>query len=260
MKAPFIAAALAACLSTVAVADQRTVIMGTEGAYPPFNSIDSNGKLVGFDIEIGDALCEAAQFQCEWVTNDWDGIIPGLLAKKYDTILASMSITEERKEQVAFTGKYYTTPARFVVEASAAGSVNGDDLNASFQGKTVAVQSSTIHQNFVTDMFDDGVKIKAYDTAEAAYLDLAAGRVDAFFGDSVGIDDGFLKTEQGQGYVMDGPSYSDVKYFGDGAGIAIRKEDTDLVEAFNAAIAEIRANGTYAAIQAKYFDFDVYGD
>ncbi len=237
--------------------EKMKVRMGTEGAYPPFNVIDKDGKLQGFDIDIGNAICKAANFECTWVTQDWDGIIPGLLAEKYDTIIASMSITEERKKKVDFTNKYYTTPARFVTAAKNAGiKISKETL----KGKVIGVQSSTIHENFVRDNFGDVAKIKSYDKQSQANLDLKAGRVDYVLADAVALLDGFLNTPGGKGYQFVGPNYTDKKWFGDGAGIAIRKGEDKLREAMNAAIDKIRSDGTYAKINAKYFDFDVYGN
>jgi lysine-arginine-ornithine-binding protein len=240
-----------------AMAGKMKVRMGTEGAYPPFNFIDKSGKLQGFDIDIGNAICKAANFECSWVTQDWDGIIPGLIAEKYDTIIASMSITDERKKKVDFSNKYYTTPARFVTSEKNAKMKFSKDI---LKGKTIGVQSSTIHENFVRDNFGDIAKIKSYDKQEQANLDLKAGRVDYVLADAVALDDGFLKTPAGKGFVFTGPNYTDKKWFGDGAGIAIRKGEDKLRKALNAAIDKIRADGTYAKINAKYFDFDVYGD
>lgn len=250
------AAAMAFGLGAQAM-DKMKVRMGTEGAYPPFNAVDKSGKLVGFDIDIGNAICAAANFECTWVTQNWDGIIPGLIAEKFDTIIASMSITEERKKKVDFTKKYYSTPARFVTaDANKGVEINKDNL----KDKVIGVQKATVSDNFVTDNFGDIAKIKRYEKQEQANLDLTSGRLDYVFADSVVLSDGFLKTDLGKGYGFVGPSYSDAKWFGEGIGIAVRKGDDKLREAINAAIAKIRADGTYAKINAKYFDFDVYGD
>jgi lysine-arginine-ornithine-binding protein len=238
-----------------AAAQMQKVRIGTEGAYPPFNSIDPSGQLVGFDIDIANALCAAAQFECEFVVQDWDGMIPGLIAKKYDAIIASMSITEERKQAVDFTGKYYNTPAKFVAK-------KGADLNVTFDGlagKVVGVQRATIHENFLRDKFP-GIDVKVYATQDEANADLVTGRTDLVMADSVALLEGFLNTPEGADFEYVGPDYNDPTYHGEGAGIAIRKGETDLVEAFNKAIEQIRADGTYKAINDKYFEFDVYGE
>jgi lysine-arginine-ornithine-binding protein len=250
-----IAAAALAVLATGAQAqDKQKVKIGTEGAYPPFNSIDTEGKLVGFDIDIANALCEAANFECEFVIQDWDGIIPGLIAKKYDAIVASMSITDQRKEVVDFTDKYYNTPAKFVAAKGAELDISPEGL----AGKAVGVQRATIHENFLRGEFPE-VEVRAYATQDEANADLVSGRLDLVMADSVALLEGFLNTEEGQDFEFVGPDYSDPKYHGEGAGIAIRKGEDDLRATFNEAIDKIRADGTYEAIAEKYFDFDVYG-
>ena len=231
------------------------VRIGTEGAYPPFNAIDSDGNLVGFDVDIANALCAAAELTCEFVVQDWDGIIPGLIAKKYDAIVASMSITEERKEKVDFTKKYYNTPAKFVAKDGA----SFDFSEAGLAGKAIGVQRATIHENFLRDNFKQS-DIRAYATQDEANQDLVSGRVELVLADSVALLDGFLSTDAGQGYGFVGPSYSDPQWFGEGIGIAVRKGEDELREKLNAAIDQIRADGTYKTINEKYFDFDVYGD
>jgi lysine-arginine-ornithine-binding protein len=260
MKKLFTAVIAAAALSLLAggasAHEEKTVRIGTEGAYPPFNSIDSSGKLIGFDVEIAKALCKAAHFKCDFVVQDWDGMIPGLLAKKYDAIVASMSITEERKKKVDFTKKYYNTPAKFVTKEGA----NIEISKAGLKGKAVAVQRATIHENFLRDNFGDVVDIRAYATQDEANMDLVSGRVDLVLADSVALDDGFLKTDAGKGYGFIGPDYTDPKWFGEGVGIAVRKGEGDLREALNKAIAKIRSDGTYKMINDKYFEFDAYGE
>lgn len=247
--------ALLLSLSGMLAADTMKVRMGTEGAYPPFNLIDKNGELGGFDVEIGKALCEAMQAECEWVTSGWDGIIPALLAKKFDTIIASMSITEERKKQVAFTGKYYTTPVRFARPKGMAIEITDEGL----KDKIVGVQSSTVAENFLRGRFGEIVEVKAYGTQDEANLDMLSGRVDLLLADSFVLGE-FLNSDSGQSIEFVGPAFTDKKYLGDGIGIAVRKEDTALLEKLNAAIKQIREDGTYAKINAKYFDFDVFGE
>lgn len=236
--------------------DIKKVRIGTEGAYPPFNFIDQSGKLQGFDIDIANALCEAAEVQCEFVTQDWDGMIPGLLAKKYDAIIASMSITEERKQKVDFTNKYYQTPARFVAK-------KGTDIQISQEGlagKTVGVQRATVSENFIRDNFGQNIDIKSYATQDEANMDLVSGRLNLVFADAVVLMEGFLNTDAGKDYDFIGPGYTEKEWFGDGIGIAVRKGEEDLRKLLNDAIEKIRADGTYKKINDKYFNFDVYGE
>ncbi len=231
----------------------KTVRIGTEGAYPPFNYFDSNKELQGFDIEISKALCERMQVECTFVAQDWDGIIPALLAKKYDAIIASMSITEERKKKVDFTDKYYQTPAGFVM---AKGAGHSDFTPAGLAGKTIGAQSATTHASYLEDVYTDST-IRLYGTQDEANLDLANGRLDAVLADSVVLGE-WLKTEDAgccdMAHTFSGP----VKYFGEGAGIAIRQGEDELKAMFNNALAEILADGTYAKINDKYFSFSVY--
>ncbi|MCZ4280944.1 ABC transporter substrate-binding protein [Kiloniella laminariae] len=251
----FIVAAVAAAMTFAAgsASAQEEIRIGVEGAYPPFSSVDPSGNLVGFDIEIANALCDEMKVKCTLVTQDWDGIIPALLAKKYDAIIASMSITEERKQKVDFSEKYYNTPARFLRKKGSGIEITAEGL----KGKSVGVQRGTIHDTFLTAEFPD-VEIKRYGTQDEAYLDMTAGRVDLLLADSVAMDDGFVKTDAGKDYELFGPSYSEPKYFGEGAGIAVRKSDTELRDRLSAAIMAIRANGVYKSINDKYFDFDIY--
>ncbi len=252
--------ALVFAVGTVQAKDWKKVRIGVEGAYPPFSSTTADGKLVGFDIDIAMALCKAMGAECTLVPQDWDGIIPALLARKYDAIIASMSITEERKKKVAFTNKYYNTPAKFVAKKGTVKDFDRSGLAAATAGKKIGVQRATIHDNFITSEGGEGVVVKRYASQDEAYLDLAAGRVDMLLADSVAMSDGFLKKPEGKDYEFVGPDLTEKKYFGEGVGVAIRKKDTDLIELFNKAIVQIRSDGTYKKIQDKYFDFNVYGE
>ena len=228
--------------------------IGVEGAYPPFSSVEKDGTLKGFDIDIAMALCEEIGAECVLIPQDWDGIIPALMARKYDAIIASMSITEERKKKVAFSEKYYNTPAKFARKKGSGIAIS----KAGLKGKIVGVQRATIHDNFITGEFGDSVEIKRYGTQDEAYLDAISGRVDLLLADSIAMEAGFLKTDQGKGWEFVGPGYSDPKYFGVGAGIAVRKSDGELAKLFSLAIKVIRSNGVYHMINGKYFAFDVY--
>ncbi|MBK1667494.1 nickel transporter [Rhodovibrio sodomensis] len=233
--------------------DQITV--GTEGAYPPFNYIDENGNLQGFDIDIANALCEEIGADCSFKTQDWAGIIPGLLAKKYDAIIASMSITEERAQKVDFTNKYYQSPARFVGPDSMDVEISKQGL----EGMTVGVQRATVSENFLRGEFGDVVEISTYDTQEEATLDLTSGRVDLVVADAIKLSEGFLDSEAGEAYEFKGPAFAQEKYFGKGIGIAVRPGADNLKQCFNTAIDNIRADGTYDKISQKHFGMNIYG-
>lgn len=229
----------------------ETVKIGTEGAYPPFNSLTADGKLEGFDIDIANALCAEMKVECEFVVQDWDGIIPALQAGKFDAIIASMSITEERKKQVAFTNKYYTTPLAVVA-------LKDSDLTstepAAMAGKTVGAQASTTQSIYAQDFYTPaGADVKQYPTQEEAVQDMLNGRLDAIISDKFVLTD-WMKTASNDCCKLVG----DVAGTETETGIAVRLGDDALREKLNAAIDAIVANGTYKTIQAKYFDFDIY--
>ena len=224
--------------------------IGVEGAYPPFSAVDENGELVGFDIEIALALCEEMGVECELVQQDWDGIIPALLAKKYDAIVASMSNTEERREKVDFTDHYYKDGAKFVRK-------EGSGIRVSYKGlagKAVGVQRGTVTDDFITNEFE-GAEVKRYDELTNAHLDLQQGRLDLVLADQF-VNQDFA--DKNDGYETTGPTYTTSKYFGD-ISIAVRKGEDALREDLNAAIKAIRASGKYKEINDKYFAFDIYG-
>jgi len=240
--------------TSVSANEWNKIRIGVEGAYPPFSWVEKDGTLKGFDIDIAMAPCEEIGAECVLVPQDWDGIIPALLARNYDAIRASMSITERRKKKVAFSVKYYNTPAKFARKKGSGITIS----KAGMKGKKVGVQRATTHDNFITAEFGDSVEIKRYGTQDEAYLDAISGRVDLLLADSIAMDDGFLKTDKGKGWEFVGPGYADPKYFGVGAGIAVRKSDGELAKLFSLAIKVIRSNGVYHMINGKYFAFDVY--
>ncbi|GAB5507985.1 MAG: ABC transporter substrate-binding protein [Rhizobiaceae bacterium] len=252
-KAALLGVAIAMGAVTSASADVTKIRWGTEAGYKPFMFKTADGELTGFDYDIGNAICEVLEAECTWTEQAWDGIIPALNARKYDAILASMSITEERKRVVDFTGKYYQVGYRFVGKSDAGLTIEG------LEGKTVGVQTGTVTENYLRAERPD-ITIKAYPTQDEVWLDLAAGRIDAGFANKIVVQDGFISTDKGEGFEMFGPDYTEAKYFGEGTGIAVRKQDGELKEAITKAIAELRASGKYQEINAKYFVFDIYGE
>lgn len=242
--------------SALVQADEKPLRIGIEAAYPPFAYKTPEGNITGFDYDIGNALCEEMKVKCQWIEQEFDGLIPALKVRKFDAILSSMSITEERKRSVDFTGKYYATPARLAMKA---GSEYTDVTG--LKGKKIGVQRSSIYDRYASDVFAPaGAEIVRYSSQNEIFLDLASGRLDATLADVVNIDDGFLKTDAGKGFALVGPDFTDEKYFGEGQGIAVRKGDKALADKISAAILAIRANGKYQEVQGKYFQFNVYGE
>ncbi|OHC20950.1 MAG: ABC transporter substrate-binding protein [Pseudomonadales bacterium RIFCSPHIGHO2_02_FULL_60_43] len=237
--------------------DAKPLRIGIEAAYPPFAFKTADGAISGFDYDIGVALCEEMKVECKWIEQEFDGLIPALKVRKFDAVLSSMSITEDRLKSVDFSGKYYQTPGKLAMKA---GTVINDPL-VDLKGKKVGVQRASTYDRYATDIFAPaGVEIVRYSSQNEAFLDLTSGRLDATFADVVNIDDGFIKTDAGKGFALVGPDFADEKYIGMGAGIAVRKGDKALADKISAAILAIRANGKYKEVQDKYFDFNVYGD
>ena len=249
-----IAILFAAGLAQAQEKDWTKVRIGTEGAYPPFNEIGSDGQLAGFDIDIAKALCAEMKVECEFVTQEWDGIIPALLAGKYDAIVASMTINEERKEQVEFTDKYYTSPVAFM---AAKDSDIADVSPEGLKGKTIGAQSSTISGNHLQDSYGES-EVRLYPTQDEANADLEAGRLDAVLVDKF-VGEEWIQGAGAECCAFVGEDIIDDTVVGEGIGIAVRMEDGKLKEMFDAAIKAIRENGTYQKINDKYFKFDVYG-
>ena len=247
------AAALA--LSLGAAQAQETLKIGTEGAYPPFNNLTADGKLEGFDIDIANALCEEMKVTCEFVTQDWDGIIPALQAGKFDAIIASMSITDERKQKVDFSEKYYNTPSALAApKDTELKGVTKEDL----AGKSIGAATSTTHLNDAHKTYTDG-DVNDYPASPDEQLDLANGRLDAIQDDIVVLSQWLDSPDGACCKILGVPEPQPVEIFGPGAGIAVRKGETALADRFSAAIKAIRANGKYKEINDKYFKFDVYG-
>jgi lysine-arginine-ornithine-binding protein len=241
---------LALALALPAAAQDKLRI-GTEAAYPPFAYVEPSGELAGFDIDIAKALCAEMGVECEIINQAFDGLIPALNANKIDAIIASMSITDERLEAIDFAGPYYRVPAIFVAAKDSGIEITPEGLD----GRYVGVQRGTTMANYIEASFPDG-RVQLYDTLEAANLDLASGRVDVVFADSVVLQE-FLKSPDGAGFEQVGEPVLDLEILGLGAGIGVRKGDTELKEKFDAALAAIIASGKYEEINDKHIPVSI---
>lgn len=253
---PFIvSAALIPGLATgAATGDLR---WGTDPGAAPFEFKDKDGKLSGFDIELGNAICAQMKRKCIWVENDFDGLIPALKAKKFDIINASMSVTEKRQREIDFSNRVTRVPSRMIAK-------DGSKLLptlAALAGKRVGVQQGSTHEAYAKQQWGKaGVEVVSYAKNDQIYADLQAGRLDCGLMDGVEAGIGFLKTPAGKGFGYAGPAISDEKIFGNGTGFGVRKEDAALRQSLNIALAELKSNGSYKKIMSKYFEFDVSGD
>lgn len=234
-------------LATSAVAGDKLRI-ATEGAYAPFNMVNAQGELEGFDVDIARALCAEMKAECEIVAQDWDGIIPGLKARKYDAIIASMSITEERQRVVEFSDPYYSNVLAFVAAKDKALGTEKEQL----KGLTIGAQRATIAGQYLEDQLGDVVDVKLYDTQDNAYLDMTAGRLDGLLSDKFPAYD-WLQSEAGQSFEFKGADID----INDKIGVALRK-GSEWRQPINDALKAIIANGTYEKINAKYFPFSIY--
>ena len=246
-KKILLAAAITLAFSATAAAE--TLKMGIEAAYPPFNNKDASGQVVDYDKDIGDALCAKMKVECTVVTSDWDGIIPALNAKKFDFLISSLSITDERKQAVDFTDPYYSNKLQFIAPKA---KTEFKTDKASLKGKIIGAQRATLAGTWLEDNLGDDITIKLYDTQENAYLDLTSGRLDAILADKY-VNYEWLKSDAGKPYEFKGDPVEE----SDKIGIAVRKKDP-LREKLNAALKEIVADGTYKKINDKYFPFSIY--
>ena len=247
----------AACLLASPALAQDVKIGIAAEAYPPFSSPDASGNWVGWEVDIINAVCAAGQMQCVITPVAWDGIIPSLTSGQIDVIMASMSITDERKQTIDFSDKYYNTPTVIVGTKGVEMAPTAEGL----AGKIIGVQASTVHAAYVEKHFAATAgEIKIYQTQDEANSDLAAGRIDATQADSIALD-AFLATDAGAACCeLKGAVADDPEVLGLGVGAGVRKGDDALREKINAAIKTIREDGTYDKITANYFASSIYGE
>ncbi|MGL4576130.1 MAG: transporter substrate-binding domain-containing protein [Burkholderiaceae bacterium] len=243
---------LSATCASAQAPDWKKIRIGVEGNYPPFSMISPDGKLSGFDIDIANAICAQLKAECQLIQQEWDGMIPALNVRKFDAIVASMTISEERKKVVDFSDPYYDVPSRWVAKAGAF----KDASPASFKGKKIIVLRNSPRAKYVADNYKESEVLLVTKETDV-YMELAAGRGDIGFGSSVVSAESFLKKPEGKGFAQVGPTVN--LGAGAGVGIAVRKGEDALREKINGALKAIRADGTYKKMADKYFDFDVSG-
>jgi octopine/nopaline transport system substrate-binding protein len=245
--------------------------IGTEGAYPPWNAKDASGSLIGFEVELAEVLCKNMGHDCTIVEQDWDGMIPALKGKKFDAIMAGMSITDERKKVISFSQGYADEVASLAVMKGSSlegiktpagislSKPNSDakkalkTIKGALAGKTVCTQVGTIHQNFLQSGDVGVVKVRVYKTQDEVNLDLTSGRCDVALAAAVAFTD--YAEKSGKSVVLVGPTFSGGA-FGNGVGVGIRQADSKLMKAFNKAIDKARKDGDISRIATKWFGFD----
>ena len=237
-------------LSQAALTQVRFAVDPT---YPPFESKTADGKLVGFDIDLGNALCQQMDVKCVWVENEFDGMIPALKARKFDAILSDMGITAERLKQIDFTVPVYNTPVMLVARKGSGLLPTAESL----KGKSVGVEQGTVQERYARLKWQPyGVNVVPYGDQAQVENDLVAGRIDAEFTDGAQAGVGFLKSPAGKDFELSGPAVED-PIIGPGTAIGLRKGDTELRTALDDAYAKIKANGTFDKLQKKYFTTDI---
>ncbi|MDV7104668.1 transporter substrate-binding domain-containing protein [Vibrio sp. TH_r3] len=248
---------LCACFwfsSSVMAKEWKEIRFSVEGAYPPFNWTTETGELTGFDVDLANAICDELQVKCIIGKQDWDGIIPALLARKHDAIIAAMTITAAREKRVSFSRPYAFVPQRFIMAKER----EIDLSEESMDGLVIGTQRATIGDQYLTQAYPN-IDLRRYNTFDEAFADLINGRLDTVFGGALGLKTGLLDTEEGKNFHFTGPSYTEEKWFGKGIGIAVRKENKDLIKLLNKGLDALIANGKHEAIAKKYFSFDISG-
>lgn len=234
----------------------KEIRFGVFPDYPPFESVAADGSLQGFDIELGNAICAKLEVKCTWVTNDFDGLIPALRARKFDGIMSSMAVTPAREQQIAFSDKLFLSPTSVVTRKDA----GFGDTPESLEGKQVGVLQGSIQEVYArAKLAPAGAQIKAYQSQDQNYADLANGRLDAIVTDKLEAELNFLSQPKGQdfhsGAAISDPGLPSV------IAVGLRKNDAELQELINKGIAALHADGTYKAIERKYFGSqDIYNE
>lgn len=246
--------ALLASTSALA-AGQKEIRFGVDPSFAPFEWKDPQGKLQGFDIDLGNAICQQLQAKCVWVENNFDGIIPALKARKFDAILSAMYMTDKRKQQIGFSDKLYTSPVFLVARKNTLANNTPEAL----KGKTIGIEQGSAQEAYANKHWRPlGINIVAYQGADSVIRDLESGRIDGAVLAGMIVEYSFLNQPQGKEFALVGESLQDDDLFGAGAAIGLRKDDEALRQELNGAIGQIIADGTYKKLASHYFSFDPY--
>jgi ABC-type amino acid transport substrate-binding protein len=227
--------------------------IGVYGQDPPKSFVDAFGELAGFDIDVARALCERIRAECELVSSGWAELISGLEENRFNAVVASLSITEARREHMGFTRPYYSSPGRFVAREGRLGALDPERL----KGLKIGVRRGTTFDHYVSDNYAEASEIHRYSTQPDALLDLVLGRIDVILGDHIAIEENFLKLPQGQGFAFVGPPVADARWLGHGNGVAVPLRNPGMLRILDRAAADIRANGALRRISERWFSYDV---
>lgn len=235
----------------------EVIRFGVDPSYPPFEQKQPDGSLAGFDIDLGNALCAQLKARCVWVEQTFDGMIPGLKARKFDGILSAFSDTPARRQQVDFSRRLYVAPSSLIAR-------KGSGLlpaPAALKGKSIGVVQGSLQESYAkSEWAPAGATIQSYQTQDQVFADLTSGRLDASFQASAQGDSGLLQKPQGKDFVFAGEPITDKSIIGNGVAIGIRKDDATLRTQLDSAIAALHTSGEYQRIASKYFSYDVSGE
>jgi len=252
MKAFLLALALLSWMalsSMTGTARCETLRIGTEGNYPPFSFHNADGRLTGFEVDLGNRLCDIIDTTCQWETMKFGDLIPALLKGRIDAIIASVAITPERRKRLAFSSKYYSTPIRFIAERNLTLTINP----ARLAGLRIGAGIGTTHADYIARNLSAAVEPTLFPDQNETLSALIRGDLDLVLGDGLALWN-FLNTPQGAAFTWVGnPIYVD-----DGIGVALRPDEGELLSRFNEAIDKVLKNGTYLRVNARYFPFNIY--
>lgn len=226
----------------------KKIHFASEATYPPFEYMDSQGNIIGFDIDVAKAICNKLEASCEFSNEPWSSLIPGVKLGKFDALISAIAITPERRKQVAFSLAYFSDTATFIASSSEVTDLSMQGI----KGKTIGVQIGTVMENYLHSVYGNIVHVKTYASIIDAFLDIKSGRIDAVLVDTV-IAKEWLNEPYAAGFSMKGRPINDPVFFGKGFGIAVNKKNQQLLQSINEALTTLKENGILDKIHQHYF-------